>query len=136
MIYYPTAGSLWMADLVQAALANSEVHLYKSSFAPNVNTTLAELVAAEADFSGYALEAMPTWNDPYLSPGGGAAINSELVQFATDDPTLVPNTIGGAWIQDSLGVLVVIIEFPTPVPMEVPFQAIPLSEILTFVSGL
>lgn len=136
MIYYPVAGSVFLATLTQSALALSVVRLYQSFFTPNVNTTLAELEAAEADFSGYVAETLTAWNDPMLSPGGGASIASEYVQFQTADPVVVPNDIGGAWIETAGGVLVAIVQFAAPAPMSLPLQGIPMAQVLAFTSGL
>lgn len=135
-VFYPNSGSVWLAGEVGTLLANSEMHLFQSSIVPDVNTVLADLVAEEADFSGYALIALVAFGDAYLVPAGGAAVNSPAVQFNTDDPTTIQNTIGGAWIETAGGDLVMIDVFPTPIAMDAPFKAIPIQEILRFLSGL
>ena len=134
--FYPKSGSFWLAALVQAELALSKFRLYQDSLTPTVATTAAELVAAEATYTGYAAEVLTTWGDPYTSPAGGAATNSPLVQFQTAAPFTVANLIGGAWLENAAGDVVAIIPFPDMVPMGVDGDAIPLAEILTFLSGL
>jgi len=135
-VFYPLAGSIWLAGIARTALAGSKLKLFQSSLTPNVNTTKAELDAAEADFTGYAEITLTTWGAPYTSSAGGAAINSPCGQFATTDPTTVPNNIGGAWVETTGGVLVIIDAFPDVIPMNAPNQAIPIQEILRFLSGL
>jgi hypothetical protein len=135
-VFYPNVGALWMAGEVGTLLAVSEMHLFQSTIVPDVNTVLADLVAEEADFTGYADIALTVFGAPYLVPVGGAAVNSPAVQFNTGDPTTVANTIGGAWIQTAGGDLVLIDVFPTPIAMDAPGKAIPIQEILRFLSGL
>jgi hypothetical protein len=135
-VFYPLAGSIWLAGVARTALANSKLKLFQSSLVPNVNTTKAELDAAEADFSGYAEITLTAWGVPYTVAAGGAAINSPCGQFDTDDPTTVTNNIGGAWVETSGGVLVIIDSFPDVIPMNAPNQSIPIQEILRFLSGL
>ena len=135
MAFYPVSGQMWLAGLARTALANSLIKLYQSSFTPNALTTLAELTAAEADYTGYAAKTITAWNAAFYSALGGA-IQMPLQQFQPTDPTTVANTIGGAWVETSGGVLVSIIPFPAPVAMSTPFSAIPISEILRFGSGL
>jgi len=135
-VFYPNAGTQWLAGQIGTDLAASEMHLFQSTIVPDVNTTLAELVAEEADFSGYADIALAAFGAAYLVPAGGSAVNSPAVQFNTADPTVVQNTIGGAWIQTAGGVLVLIDVFPAPIAMDAPGKAIPIQEILRFLSGL
>lgn len=135
-VFYPSVGSIWLAGITGTELANSVLHLYQSSLTPTVDTTLADLVAAEADFSGYAPITLVAFGAPYLVSAGGAAVNSPCAQFNTADPTTITNNIGGAWIETAGGDLVLIDAFPDPIPMAAPSQAIPIQEILRFLSGL
>lgn len=135
-VFYPTAGSLWLAGITRTALAASILKLFQSSLVPNVNTVKADLDAAEADFTGYAPITLTTWGAAYISSAGGAAINSPCGQFDTDDPTTVANNIGGAWVETAGGLLVIIDAFPDAIPMNAPNMSIPVQEILRFLSGL
>jgi len=135
-VFYPSEGSLWLAGIAKTALAASVMHLYQSTLVPDVDTTIADLEAAEADFSGYTPITLTTWGAEYLVPAGGAAINSPCGQFNTSDPTTITNLVGGAWVQTATGELVIIDAFPTPIAMAGPNQAIPIQEILRFLSGL
>jgi len=108
VIIYPNTGALWGAGLLRTALAASEIHLFRAAMGITINPalTLAELVAAEATYTGYAAEEITTFAAPLLNPLGGASTNSGTVQFQIASPYTVPNVIGGGWIQTAGGVLV------------------------------
>jgi hypothetical protein len=133
-VFYPRAGQQWLAGIVRTALANSKIRLFQSTLVADDLTDLATLEAAEADYDGYAEIAMVAWGAVYQSPLG-AATQSPQVQF---QPTgsVVTNSIGGAWIETAGGVLVSIIGFPAPKAMASTLDAIPISEILRFGTGL
>lgn len=132
--FYPNTGQVWIAGITRTALANSVVSLYQSSITPSVLTTKAELEAAEADFGGYAPVVVANFNPAFLSVLGGA-IQMPVVQFQCDG-NAPSNVIGGAWLETAGGVLVSIIPFVAPKAMVLATDAIPLSEILRFGSGL
>jgi hypothetical protein len=134
-VFYPRVGQQWLAGIVRTALAASELALYQSSITPNENTTLAELEAAEADYTGYARAAITNFGAVFQTPLG-AGIQSPLTQFQPTDPTTVPNDIGGAFLVDATGDLVTVITFPEVKGMASSLDAIPISEILRFGSGL
>ena len=132
--FYPKTGQVWLAGLVQTAGVNAVVKLYQQGLVtPTQDTTDTELDAAEADYSGYAAITVAAWNDPFLT-ALGAAINFPSIEFRPNAAT-VSNVIGGAWIEDAAGVVVVIIPFPKPVSMDGVLSAIPLSQLLRYGSG-
>lgn len=132
-IIYPNSGALWLAAVVQTALAASVLHLYQAgSVVLSVATTKTELTAAEADYTGYSDQTITTWFDPLLNPAGGASIESGLKQFAIASPYTVPNTIGGWWIEDSTGALVCAGEFPVPRSLVGAGDGIPMNVELIF----
>lgn len=137
-VFYPNAGALVLAEEAQALLAASMLRLFKSTIIPNVSTTLAELEADEADFTGYAAGGIEitAFFDPVLYPLGGASISAPTVQFQTDDPTTVGNVIGGWWLETAGGNLFAIGTFPNGQPMQAPNQGLPLNLTLVFGSGL
>lgn len=113
-----TLGALQLGTYLAADLADAEVHLFQVdviSITPN--TTLAELEAIEADFTGYAPATVATWIGPMLAPITGAMVQSPTLEFGIDAPYTVPNNIMGWWLQDSLGNLLMIGTPPDPVPM-------------------
>lgn len=132
--FYPNSGQMWLAGKARTGLANSVMRLYKSSLTPTVLTTLAELEAAEADYTGYAAKTIANFNAAFISALGGA-IQCPVQQFQPTAPVLVTNDIGGAWIEDATGEVVSIIPLPEAKAMVADSDALPISEILRFGSG-
>lgn len=108
MIAYPNTGMLWGAGLLQTALAGSKIRLFQDGQGINVGPalTLAELEAAECDFTGYTEATIANWLAPLLNPVGGASTDSGSVQFAISAPYTVSNVVGGGWVETAGGVLV------------------------------
>ena len=134
--FIPLEGSLASATAYRTRLANSVVHLFKSSFVPTPSNVLADYTENEADFSGYAAITITAWNTPILGPVSGYMIVSPLVQFVveTADP-MVTNTIGGMYLVDSAGVCRRTIIFDQPIPMEVVGQGLPFFLTEQFPTG-
>lgn len=136
-IFYPNDGALVLASVMQTDLQGGAVRLFQSTFSPETTTTLAELVAAEADFTGYPAGGFAaSVFDPALYPLGGASITLATVQFETADPTTDGNLIGGWFLVDANGDLVAIGVFPNAQPMQVPHQALPVSITLVYGNSL
>lgn len=135
MGFYPNAGALRIAEVVQTEMAAAEVRLFKIGevvIGPGI--TLAELDAAECDFTGYAAIVITAWQDPGLNPAGGASIQAS-VQFATASPYTVGNQVGGYYVVDTTGTdeVIIVQPFPDPgVPMEAAGQIIPITDVLLF----
>jgi hypothetical protein len=97
------------ATVIKTSLATSKLRLFQAPLVPTQFTTKAQLVAAEADFTGYTPGGYPiaAWLGPTNNPAGGAVINTPSVNVlvaAPEDPDpLVGNTIGGFWIEDTSG---------------------------------
>jgi len=134
-VFYPREGQQWLAGKVRTALAACEMRLYKAELTVSENTTLAQLEEAEADYSGYAAQDIANFGAVFQTPLG-AGIQSPLVQFQPTPAPTITNDIGGAFVVDSTGALVTIISFPAAKPMASELDAIPISEILRFGSGL
>lgn len=135
-LLYTLLGAEFVAAAVRTALAAGHIKLFKSTLTPDPSTPLADFVAAEADFTGYAAIAVANWNVPILSDISGFQIGMPLVQFITANPTTVGNEIGGWFYEDAANAVPVIFGiFGTSVPMEVPFAGIPLAPVLTFPTG-
>jgi hypothetical protein len=133
--FFPNASTKWLAALVQDELAASKLRLWvDGELTPSIATTRAELVAAEADYTGYPAggEALATWFDPLNNPLGGSSIDSPKVQFDTATPYTVGNTIGGFWVETAAGDVVVIGQFVNPIPMGAAGDGFPLSSSLVF----
>lgn len=119
------AGALVQATERQAFLANSVMHLFKFGFQPQPNVTLAELLAQECDFDGYAAATLTAWNTPVLAPGSGYMTYGPQTTFlwthVADD---VGNTVGGYFIVDSNGDLADVVVYGDGKPMTGPGQAV------------
>lgn len=81
-----------------------KIRLFQSTLGvPTANTTQADLVDNEADYTGYPSGGftVSTMAPPMGAPGGGVVILSNEV-FAVFTSGL-PNTIGGYWLEDTAG---------------------------------
>lgn len=132
-LIYPNSGSLWLAAIVKTALALSTMHLYQTgSVVLSAATTKAELVAAVANYTGYALQTITAWFAPLLNPLGGASIESGLLQFQIDAPYTVDNVIQGWWVEDAGNDLVCAGDFTTPKALVGAGDGIPFNVELIF----
>lgn len=130
MIFQTLEACLTYAAERQTALAASKVRLFKSTFVPSTSTTKAELVAAEAAFTGYPAggAAIAAWLDPVLDPAGGASITAPTVQFDMGPaPIVATDIVGGFWLEDAAGLVRLVGTFAAPIPMEVLGQGFPLN---------
>lgn len=136
--FYPNSSTIVIAGLVQDELALSKLRLFQEGFVPSIATTRAELVAAEADYTGYPAGGVEVtaWLDPILNPIGGASIDMPTEQFAAAAPYTVGNTIGGYWIETAGGVLIVVGTFATPIPIGAAGQGFPMTLTLVFPNGI
>jgi len=136
-IFYPNSACLVNAAELQTALALSKVRLFNSTLVPTPATTEAELVAAEAAFTGYPAggATITAWLDPLLDPAGGASITAPTTQFAVDTPVVDTDVVGGFWLEDAAGDVRLIGQFAAPVPMELAGQGFPLNIKITVPTG-
>lgn len=80
-------------------LQGRPIRAYLSSLLPTESTTLAELVAAEALYTGWTAPA-GVWDTGVLTPDGAALAESQLV-VGTPTAVLTPAvSIGGYWVDD------------------------------------
>jgi len=110
------------ATVIKTSLATSKVRFFQSTLSVSQNTTKAELVAAEADFSGYTAGgyALAAWLGPVKNQAGGSVITSPTVMVLTEDPDpdpFVGNTIGGFWVEDTSGDVRLVGVFDPTIPM-------------------
>lgn len=117
--FYSQVFAVEITTAVSVLLENSFVHLWKvGEITPAMDLTIAELDAAECNFSGYAATKVVAWTGPYNYPGGGAYHESGLVIFDGEDATpFVGNTVGGYWVEDAGGALVSVGKLDSPVPI-------------------
>lgn len=115
--FFPNSYALVQATALRADLALSVVKLFKSGFVPTPATVVAELDAEEADYDDYVLQTITAWLAPVAAITGGWQISAPMVQFVCSGAQVVPNTIGGYWIELAGGDVVLIRQFDEPVPM-------------------
>jgi hypothetical protein len=131
---YPKTGALDIAASVQAGMAGAVIHLYKSPVALSPNLTLADMVAVEANYDGYAAQTVATWNPPYLDPAGGATTASGYKQFnyATEASPGTTNNIYGLFVENAAGVLILVMAFDAPAPMGETGDSVPVNVLLNY----
>lgn len=115
--FFPNSYTLIDATAKRAALAASVIKLFKFGLVPTNATVVADLDAAECDFDDYAPETITAWLAPVSSPGGGTQITAPTEQFVCSVDQVVPNSVGGYWIELAAGDVVLIRQFDAPVPM-------------------
>ena len=130
-------GAKNLAELREADLAASTLHLFKEGFVPNVNSSLAEFVAEEADYTTYAAKTIAAWNAPALASVSGYNLTAPLQTFLLAATPAAPNMIGGWFHVHSDGTT--LIEYGTfdpPRPMQVADQSIQLVPLEFFPAGV
>jgi hypothetical protein len=117
---YTQEAAMTQAALFKTALATSKLALFLSSFAPTVNSKVADFVAADATYDGYTAggTAITAFLGPGTDPAGGADVVSPNVFFLyVDGMTHVMNLIGGWYLLTTGGALFAYGVFPAPVAM-------------------
>lgn len=114
----------------QTLLALSTLHLYTDA-GPDLtpSTTLAQLTAAEATYTGYLAKVFTTFPLPYVVPGGGVNLQGPTQQFQPTG-TAVGNLIKGWWLATAAGEIQIAGQFDALIPMSDVTNAIPLDVIL------
>jgi len=93
--------------MVNTTFCAVSVHLTKAPFTPSASTDLAALIAAEADFGGYAVQSAAAGGQLiYQDPVSGLWV-VELIpaagtfRFDTVGTTNLPQTVYGYFVTDS-----------------------------------
>lgn len=115
-LFVPLVAGNAMATAQQTTLINAKVRLCKSVVPEDDNTVRADLVAIEADYTGYAAKVVAAFSGPFNDADGKAALISPLQNFNPSGST-VTNSIYGGWVEDSTGVLLYVFRLANPVPM-------------------
>jgi hypothetical protein len=134
IVKYPNAGALFLAGLVRTALAGCKIRLFKDGEGIIVGPalTLAQLEAAEADFTGYAEIVVANMLAPGLNPLGGASITTGTQQFATAAPYTITNMVGGGWLETATGDLLLAWSYGEAKGMIGAGDVIPVEQILLY----
>lgn len=122
IVIYTRQAANTKASAIKTALALSKLRLIQAILTPNVNTTKAAMVAAEADFSGYTAGGytLTAWVGPVNNVGSGAIITPPAISpvFVDPDPDpVVSNSIGGWWVEDAAGNVRLVGTFDAPIAM-------------------
>lgn len=134
--FFPNSYALSDATSKRAALALSVVKLFKFGFVPDADTTVTQLDAEECDYDDYAPQTITAWLAPVRATVGGYKITAPTVQFAITADQVVPNTVGGYWIELAGGSVVVIRQFDEPVPMVVAGNYVQVTPTVVVPAGL
>jgi hypothetical protein len=117
----------------QTPYITGKIHLCGTAVALTSATTLAELVAAEATFTGYAEVTLTTLPAPYPDGvNGGYSFNLPTVNFAVGASPTVTNDIYGGWWETSVPALLVAFQMLDAWPMQFAGQALNLDWIINF----
>jgi hypothetical protein len=107
--------------LAGVPFSGGKLRLYKSTFAPTRSNVLADFVAQEAGFTGYAA-VVPTYSAIGIDANGNPVALSSRVFFQATD-AVTPQTMGGAWMSDdvvgppAVHTSVLFFPFAAPIPM-------------------
>lgn len=113
----------------QTDLANCKIRLWQNTYpALSANTTKAQLVTAEATYTGYAAIVVAAIPNPYLVPGQGGNLQIPTQQFQPTG-TAVSNLIRGWWVELATGEIVLAAQFDSDIAMGDVTNAIPLDII-------
>ena len=133
---FSLSGCKATCDLLQTALANSVLHLYKfGSFNPTPTTALADFTAQECDFDGYAEITIVTYPDPFLLGTAWALETQQRFDFDSGSPESGGNQVGGWYLVTAGGLLIEYGTFDGGRPAQADGQAIFVTAVLPITSG-
>jgi len=95
--------ALNQATTLKAALAASKLRFFDSTLSPDVNTLVADMIAAETTLTGYPAGGytIPAMLGPGKADGGGAVITTPITDVAyASGPSVA---LGGGWIELAAG---------------------------------
>jgi hypothetical protein len=118
------AGALVQATANQARMANSVMHLFKVGFNPSASSTLADFLAAECDFDGYAPATIAAWGAPVLAGVAWATYAPTQTFRWTHVADDVGNAVGGHFLVTAAGDLMDFSIYDPSVPAQGPGQAV------------
>jgi hypothetical protein len=133
--YVSLSGALAEAQAAKTANANCVMHLFQSGFTPTPQSTLADFLAQEATYDGYASETIPTWADPVLAGVAYAIFAPTQIFRWVFASAGTGNMIGGYFIVTSGGSLKSYTVFGTPIPMESAGQAVIKTPVEVYPAG-
>jgi len=118
-------GALVNAEAGLTQMANGVLHLFKSSFNPTPTSLLADFLAAECDFDGYAPKTIVAWTSPPILSGVAYTIYAPTQTFLWEfDAEGIGNQVGGMFYVLAGGELYRYTTFSPTLPMQGPSQAV------------
>jgi len=104
------------ADDTAGSLTGVKAHLTKAVVDINPGTTLAELTAVEADYTGYAATVL-VWDVPSVDGAGNVQAVSHTITFRPTD-AVAPNQIYALFITDGAGAVLYFANQFTEAPID------------------
>lgn len=130
----PSVGEVVLLELIRGNMLNlgGGIFLFKNDYTPDNDTILTDFT--EADFTGYASQAIPaTWALTTVIAGRAFTSNAPMVFLCTGGAT--PNNIYGYWITDGSGNLIFAERFASaPLVMDTAGQTISVTPSVTLSS--
>jgi len=110
---------------------DSVVRLFKNTITPTPSTPVADLEAAEADFTGYGAVtiAEPQTASPGLNFWG---VMGNAIFTVAGGPPIEGNVIGGYWLETADGILIISESFAVPVTLSAFGHYLDLNVIVPF----
>lgn len=119
--YVTRESAVIQANAQKTALAASFLRLTKEGLVIDSLTTRADLLANECDFDDYPPAGIPLalWTGPSTPSSGGAVITSPVASLVLAAVQVVPNTVGGWWVDLAAAAGVYVAgNFDPPIPMQ------------------
>jgi len=133
--FFPNTRALDEATTLQTEMALSVVKLFLSTFIPTPDNVVGDYDTNEATFTTYAPQTITAWLDPVSAVGGGYRITAPTVQFDLASTPASGNMIGGYWVENAGGDVVLVTIFDAPVPMTVAGNSIQVNPTIVVPNG-
>lgn len=118
------SGALIQSAANKTRMAASVMHLFKYGFIPTPTSTLADFLANECDFDGYAAATIATWGDPVLAGQAWATFAPTQIFRWAHVSADVGNQVGGHFLVTSGGDLMDYSIYDPSIPAQGPGQAV------------
>jgi len=109
------------------------VHLYANDYTPNHESVLADFT--EITYTGYAAQLVTAWATAYINANDQAQIVGSPTMIFSPTGTLVSGIAYGYYALDKNGNLVGAEQFPTPITLASPADAVTLVPSLNLASA-
>lgn len=130
---FPNTERIAAVTAIQTPFATGKIRLIQSPLTLTPGMNEADLVAVEADYTGYAAKTLTTLPAPYIDQvNGGVSFEIPTQQFDIGATPTVFNDIYGGWVEDSGANLLMAFTVINPYPMQGVGDALPLNLILNF----